>query len=186
MHFTNYPRLGGKVATLKSSFGVPRVSSLWVVPRNYSKCGDKYLKCDRCSTTLWALRKTTQSESTNLLHIDSTQSVSGCRSTLWALLTTTQRVLGSHSTLWVVVMSGQCVIGSLTHFGWFCEVPKVWWNTCHTLGTYRHTLGISAELPKVSWFILGCAVSLLRQSGFCAVHTGARSWLTARRSLRAR
>ena len=34
---------------------------------------------------------------------------------------------------------------------WFCEVPKVWWHTCHTLGTYRHTLGISAELPKVSW-----------------------------------
>ena len=30
-----------------------------------------------------------------------------------------------------------------------CEVPKVWWNTCHTLGTYRHTLGCSAELPKV-------------------------------------
>ena len=30
-----------------------------------------------------------------------------------------------------------------------CEVPKVWWNTCHTLGTYRHTLGCSTELPKV-------------------------------------
>ena len=45
------------------------VSSLWVVPRKYPKCGDKYLKCDRCSTTLWALRKTTQSESTNLSHI---------------------------------------------------------------------------------------------------------------------
>ena len=44
------------------------------------------------------------------------------------------------------------MIGSLTHFGWFCEVHKVWWNTCHTLGNYRHTLGISAELPKVSWF----------------------------------
>ena len=73
-----------------------------------------------------------------------TQSVSGTHSTL---LTTTQSVMGSRSTLWVVVMSDQCVIGSLTHFGWFCEVPKVWWNTCHTLGTYRHT---SAELPKVS------------------------------------
>ena len=55
--------------------------------------------------------------------------MSGSRSTLWALLTTTQSVLGSRSTLWVVVMSAQCVLGSLTHFGWFCEMPKVWWNT---------------------------------------------------------
>ena len=87
-------------------------------------------------STLWALLTTTQS-------------VSGSGSTLWALLTTTQSVLGSRSTLWVDVMSGQCVLGSLTHFGWFAKC-KVWWNTCHTLGTYRHTLGISAELPKVS------------------------------------
>ena len=36
------------------------------------KCGDNYLKCDRCPTTLWALRKTTQS-------------VTGDRSTVWAL-----------------------------------------------------------------------------------------------------
>ena len=40
-------------------------SSLWVVQRNYPKCGyNKYLKCDRCSTTLWVFRKITQSEST--------------------------------------------------------------------------------------------------------------------------
>ena len=31
-------------------------------------------------------------------------------------------------------------------------MPKVWWNTGQTLGTYRHTSGSSAELPKVSWF----------------------------------
>ena len=40
------------------------------------------------------------------------------------------------------------MLGSLTHFGWFCEMPKVWWNTCHTLVTYRHTLG-SVHLKSV-------------------------------------
>ena len=30
-----------------------------------------------------------------------------------------------------------------------CEVPKVLLEHRHTLGTYRHTLGCSAELPKV-------------------------------------
>ena len=50
--------------------------------------------------------------------------LSGSRSTLWALITTTQSGLGSRSTLCVVVMSGQCVLGWLTHFGWR--------NTCQT------------------------------------------------------
>ena len=27
-------------------------------------------------------------------------------------------------------------------------MPKLWWNTYHTLGTYHHTLGSSADLPK--------------------------------------
>ena len=38
-------------------------------------------------------------------------------------------------SLWVVLRSAQSVV-----------------EHRHTLGAYRHTLGISAELPKVSWF----------------------------------
>ena len=69
--------------------------------------------------------------------------------TLWVVIVSTQSVLGSVCQC-VIGSVGQCVIGSLTHFGWFCEVPKVWWNTCITLGN-RYTLRSSAELPKVWW-----------------------------------
>ena len=124
---------------------------LWVVTVKYPKCATT------TRHTLGSYCKVPKVCYYNPTHFGyftiTTQSVLVCSSTLWELLTTTHSVLGSRSTLWVVVMSGQCVIGSLTHFGWFCEVPKMWWNTCHTLGTYRHTLSSSAvQLSKVSWF----------------------------------
>ena len=64
--------------------------------------------------------------------VRSAQSVSGSRSTLWVVVKEWPMCVRFVDSLWVVLRSAQSVLRPSAHFRWFSEMPKVWWNTCHT------------------------------------------------------